>query len=385
MKKLLFLFGLLFSISAYSQQITDELIIENSATIGSGNQATANAILDIESDSKGVKFPKLTTTQRDAISVTSSDTSLLIYNVTDSVYQYYSGYEWLNMGGGSSSPLTTKGQIYTYSSQDTVISVGTDGQALLADSSTPTGLSWGSPTADNMATADLTLTDDRTHDLDGNNLTFQINPSKSLSINGITGVLDHSGSINTYGSGSTITARNANNTGDIASLRSFGTGNAGALELSYNGNDYFNINISNGIEMSRYLNPTVKTFRINPIQSNYLQIQDVANSNIWYFHNNGGLGIGVIPTSSLHVQGQGSTDATTALLVENSSSVAALEVTNDTKVNISSGIFKIQPMSAATASALTVEDGLVVCVNTTDATFTSVGIWAYYNAQWNQL
>lgn len=77
----------------------------------------------------------------------------------------------LNMGLGG-SPLTTKGDLYTYDSSDARLAVGSDGQALLADSAEATGLRWGTISADNMATADLTLTLDRTHNLNGNVLKF---------------------------------------------------------------------------------------------------------------------------------------------------------------------------------------------------------------------
>jgi hypothetical protein len=44
------------------------------------------------------------------------------------------------------SPLTTKGDIYTYSTNNARLAVGTNGQVLLADSSTATGLKWGANT-----------------------------------------------------------------------------------------------------------------------------------------------------------------------------------------------------------------------------------------------
>jgi hypothetical protein len=79
---------------------------------------------------------------------------------------------YLNLGGGISSPLTTKGDLFTYDTDDARLPIGTDGQALIADSAEATGLKWGTISADNMATADLTLTGNRTHDLDGNRLSF---------------------------------------------------------------------------------------------------------------------------------------------------------------------------------------------------------------------
>jgi len=45
-------------------------------------------------------------------------------------------------GGGGGSPLTTKGDLYTYSTKDDRLPVGTNGQLLSADSSEPTGLKW---------------------------------------------------------------------------------------------------------------------------------------------------------------------------------------------------------------------------------------------------
>ena len=45
-------------------------------------------------------------------------------------------------GSGGSSPLTTKGDLYTYSTVDARLGVGTNGQVLTADSTAATGIKW---------------------------------------------------------------------------------------------------------------------------------------------------------------------------------------------------------------------------------------------------
>jgi hypothetical protein len=66
---------------------------------------------------------------------------------TDSV-EVYNGSAWVAVGGGGlTSPLTTKGDIWVYGTGDTRLPVGTNGHTLVADSSTATGLAYAAPAA----------------------------------------------------------------------------------------------------------------------------------------------------------------------------------------------------------------------------------------------
>lgn len=83
---------------------------------------------------------------------------MLSYLDDTNAVQVYDGSAWVNVGGGS--PLTTKGDLYTYSTTDARLAVGTDGQVLTADSTTSTGLKWATAgaalTLSQIATGSLT-------------------------------------------------------------------------------------------------------------------------------------------------------------------------------------------------------------------------------------
>src|SRR5690606_20502828 len=55
----------------------------------------ASAQLDVSASDKGVLVPRLSTTQRDAI--TNPATGLLIYNTDNHVFYYYNGSRWLSL------------------------------------------------------------------------------------------------------------------------------------------------------------------------------------------------------------------------------------------------------------------------------------------------
>jgi hypothetical protein len=75
--------------------------------------------------------------------IASPQEGMISYLKDTNATQYYSGSAWVNIGGAG-SPLTTKGDLYTYSTTDARLGVGTNGQILTADSAEATGLKWAS-------------------------------------------------------------------------------------------------------------------------------------------------------------------------------------------------------------------------------------------------
>ncbi len=72
--------------------------------------------------------------------IASPQEGMISYLKDTNATQYYSGSAWVSIGGGS--PLTTKGDLYTYSTTDARLAVGANDTVLTADSSTATGLKW---------------------------------------------------------------------------------------------------------------------------------------------------------------------------------------------------------------------------------------------------
>ena len=75
--------------------------------------------------------------------IASPQEGMISYLKDTNSTEYYSGSAWVAIGGGGlSSPLTTKGDVWGYSTTNDRIPVGTNGQVLTADSTAALGLKW---------------------------------------------------------------------------------------------------------------------------------------------------------------------------------------------------------------------------------------------------
>lgn len=85
-----------------------------------------------------------TAAARDA-AVTSPQQGNMAYTKDTNTIWKYNGSTWVNADTGTASPLTTKGDIWGYSTTDARIPVGTDGTVLTADSTQALGVKWATP------------------------------------------------------------------------------------------------------------------------------------------------------------------------------------------------------------------------------------------------
>ena len=83
----------------------------------------ASAMLDVKSTTKGILIPRMTTTERNAIS--SAATGLMIYNTSTNTFDYYNGTVWIALTAGAIKELAdadndTKIQVEQSADEDSI-------------------------------------------------------------------------------------------------------------------------------------------------------------------------------------------------------------------------------------------------------------------------
>ena len=79
------------------------LTVRNDGNVGIGTSSHhASAQLDLSSTTKGFLPPRMTTTERSAISATGAASGLVVYNTTINQLEYYNGTTWTALAAGNS-------------------------------------------------------------------------------------------------------------------------------------------------------------------------------------------------------------------------------------------------------------------------------------------
>jgi hypothetical protein len=73
--------------------------------------------------------------------ITSPQEGMMSFRKDADALEYYSGAAWVAVDTGT-SPLTTKGDLFTFSTVNARLGVGANGQVLTADSTAATGIKW---------------------------------------------------------------------------------------------------------------------------------------------------------------------------------------------------------------------------------------------------
>lgn len=94
-------------------------------------------------------------------------------------------FNGLPIGGGATSPLIAKGDLYTYTTTNARLPVGLNGQVLIADSSTATGLTWGAGGGGGGGSV-IGFTFTNANGIIGNVATPTTTPNLTLSLGAIT-------------------------------------------------------------------------------------------------------------------------------------------------------------------------------------------------------
>jgi len=253
-------------------------------------------------------------------------------------------------GGGS--PLTTKGDLYTYSTVDARLPIGTNGYVLTADSAEATGMKWAAVSGTGTVTSVSVVS---ANGFAGSVATATTTPAITLSTT-ITGLLKGNGTAISAATSGTDYAPATSGTSILKGNGSGGFSNASA------GTDY-----EVPLTFSTGLTRTTNTITVNTSQ-NIATLSNLTSNG--FVKTSGGTGALSIDTSTYitgnqtitlsgDVTGSGSTAITTAI---------AAGVIVNADVNASAAI-ALSKLAALTVSRALVSDGSgFISVATTTAT-----------------
>lgn len=170
------------------------------------SSVAASAVFQVDETTRGVLIPRMTTTQRDAIS--SPAASLLIYNTTTSAYNAYIGGGWVALSSFATGSMTSA-QLAAMLTDET----GTAGSAVFSTAPTLTGVVAVTSTfADPVATtralnlqATQTLTGASAIRIDGALISATLSNGTSNNTNA-TGTIGANVSTTISGSSGTVTS-----------------------------------------------------------------------------------------------------------------------------------------------------------------------------------
>lgn len=113
--------------------LQNSMVTDNGSGVsvnGTGANADGSAIMDIQSTTKGLLIPRMTTLQR--IAIPSPFTGLLVFDNSTNSFWYYNGSTWSDLSGGSSKWNASGNDIYNNNPGNVGIGTSNPGGVRLA-------------------------------------------------------------------------------------------------------------------------------------------------------------------------------------------------------------------------------------------------------------
>ena len=113
----------LITLSAIAMLIMLSLPVLSQVSVTTdGSDPDGSAMLDVKSTTRGMLIPRMTTTERDAVS--SPATGLMIFNTTMNAFNFYNGTGWDKIVAGDDGDWTISGS-NMYSTVTGNVGIGT--------------------------------------------------------------------------------------------------------------------------------------------------------------------------------------------------------------------------------------------------------------------